>query len=332
MLRQTDWVELCEQAEQQGECLCTPTHFGVQFNLPGKLGEGGDRILHLKSGLTIHIRNARLPQPLIIEQQHDAAFPVTAKFYLSGSSHIQTPGEVGIAADYEELAGYSYFYYLPNLTEVEEWPADVPIHVVMIYSQIDYFHTRVDASSFPTSLQGLFKDSPQCFHHSLGAMSPAMLQTLQQLLRCPYQGMTQHLYVESKALELLALQFDQLTTHPEVRGPIVLGADDLDRLYDARDRLVQQSMNPPSLIELARQVGLNDRKLKQGFRQLFNTTVFGYLQDYRMQQAQQLLRQTNLTVAQIATQVGYRNPEAFSTAFRRKFAVSPKAYQLEQRG
>ena len=85
-------------------------------------------------------------------------------------------------------------------------------------------------------------------------------------------------------------------------------------------------------MELAHEVGLNDYKLKQGFRHLFGKTVFGYLRDYRMEQAQHLLQQSNLTITQVAAQVGYRNPEAFSTAFRRTFAISPKAYPLGQRG
>ena len=89
--------------------------------------------------------------------------------------------------------------------------------------------------------------------------------------------------------------------------------------------------NPPSVLALSHRVGLSDRKLKQGFRELFGTTVFGYLRDCRMEQARSLLRHSHTTVAKVAAQVGYRNPEAFSTAFRRKFSVSPKAYQLGQR-
>ena len=90
-------------------------------------------------------------------------------------------------------------------------------------------------------------------------------------------------------------------------------------------------MHSPSLIDLARQVGLNDRKLKEGFRHLFGATVFGYLRDYRLQQAKELLHDYDLTIASIATTVGYKSPEAFCNAFRRKFDVSPKAYQLRQR-
>ncbi|MEM0943833.1 MAG: AraC family transcriptional regulator, partial [Pseudomonadota bacterium] len=95
-----------------------------------------------------------------------------------------------------------------------------------------------------------------------------------------------------------------------------------------RELLIHDVQKPPTLAELAQQVGLNEYRLKQGFRQVFGTTVFGCLHHCRMQQAQHLLRNSNLTIAGVAAQVGYLSPEAFSTAFRRKFTVSPKAYQL----
>jgi AraC-like DNA-binding protein len=74
-------------------------------------------------------------------------------------------------------------------------------------------------------------------------------------------------------------------------------------------------------------VGINDRKLKQGFRQVLDTTVFGYLTHKRMEVACQLLRQQR-SVAAVAAAVGYDSPTAFSGAFKRKFSITPKAYQL----
>jgi AraC-like DNA-binding protein len=95
--------------------------------------------------------------------------------------------------------------------------------------------------------------------------------------------------------------------------------------------LLNHVANPPTLLELAHQVGLNDRKLKQGFRSVFGTTVFGYLRHYQMQQAKQLLLMPGTTIASVAQAVGYRNPEAFSVAFRRTFDITPKSYQLQHR-
>lgn len=306
------------------------TEFGIKASLPQKLGVGGDRLIYLRDGLTLQIRNARLWQNISIEQQHEHSFPLVSKFYLSSFSRIQTPGVSDIADDYEEMAGCNYLYHLPNHTEFEEWQSDKLIQVVMVFANADYFRAfNLDRDALHNPLQKLIQgDANQRFHQSFGT-TPAMHQVLQQILHCPYQGLTQQLYLESKALELLALQFAGWKADAFSRQTI-LRSDDIERLHHAKEILVQHSANPSSLMELARQVGLNDRKLKQGFRHLFGTTVFGYLQDYRMQQAKQMLQDPNLTIAHVAATVGYKNPEAFSTAFRRKFAVSPKVYQLQQ--
>jgi AraC family transcriptional regulator, transcriptional activator of the genes for pyochelin and ferripyochelin receptors len=322
--------EFFEQAQQQNEPVFQSTEWGMRVNLPKKLGDGGDSVIQLREGLTLHVRSAKLWQTMEIEQQHESIFPLTAKFYLSGSSRVQTQGVTDIQPDYEEVAGCNYLYCLPDLTEIEAWPASELIQVVMVCASIDYFRGfNLPCKAVPKPLQDLLEcNSAQRFHQSLGTTTPEMYQLLQQILYCPYQGLTQHLYLESKALELLALQFAQWTEDDLPSEQIPWRTEDIERLHHAKEILIQHSTKPPSLVELARQAGLNDRKLKQGFRHLFGTTVFGYLQDYRMHQAKQLLHDADLTIASVAATVGYKNPEAFSTAFRRKFAVSPKAYQL----
>ena len=106
-----------------------------------------------------------------------------------------------------------------------------------------------------------------------------------------------------------------------------LKADDLERIYRARDILVQDLEQPPSLLELAQQAEMNDFKLKRGFRHVFGTTVFGYLHQCRMEKAQQLLETNADSIAQVAQTVGYASPSQFSAAFKRKFGISPKAYK-----
>ena len=84
--------------------------------------------------------------------------------------------------------------------------------------------------------------------------------------------------------------------------------------------------DPPSLPELAKQVGLNERKLQQGFQELFGTTVFGVLHDYRMERAKQLLETERMTVGAIANAVGISHRGYFATAFKRKFGTTPRDY------
>ncbi|MBE9180596.1 helix-turn-helix transcriptional regulator [Oculatella sp. LEGE 06141] len=326
-----DVQALTERAQQQGEIIHQRTAFETQTNLPSILGNGGDRCIHLRNGLTIHIRQAILRQPLSLEQQHDSVFPLTAKFYISGSSRVKTKGVAEVESDYIETPGYNYLYYLPDLTEVEEWQSDEMIQVVMVYAPADYFRSFYSNEiGLAQSLQRLLKGyGTRRFHHPLGRTTAAMNQVLQQILHACYQGLTQQLYLESKALELLALQFSQWTEEPSSRERSRrLSPHELEQLHAAKDKLVRNVSHPPSLAEIAQQAGLSEYRLKQGFHQVFGTTPFGYLHHHRMQIAQELLLNSDLSIAGVAARVGYCNPEAFSTAFRRRFGINPKAFQL----
>jgi AraC-like DNA-binding protein len=85
--------------------------------------------------------------------------------------------------------------------------------------------------------------------------------------------------------------------------------------------------DPPTLIELARLARINDCKLKLGFRQVFGTTVFGYLHDCRMEQSRQLLEAGEMSVAEVTCALGYANRSHFAIAFRKKFGMNPSTYR-----
>jgi AraC-like DNA-binding protein len=151
---------------------------------------------------------------------------------------------------------------------------------------------------------------------------------LHQILGCRFAGPTRAIYLEAKAIELLGLALDQATDHEAQapRRPVALTADDIERLHAARAILERDLDRPPTLLGLARAVGLNDHKLKAGFRRLFGTTVFGYLHRQRMERARELLDGRRLSVAEVAAMVGYANPSHFAAAFRRAYGVPPRSY------
>lgn len=327
-----DLEELAAIAQQNGETLRRGTNFELEARLPRSVGEGNVRRISLRNGLKLQILNSKLRHPIKLERQHEGNFPLTAKFYLSGSSRIRTKGPAltNAKADYAEMSGCHYVYHLPEITETEDWSSDQWNHAVMIYAQADYFQTLSQSETplAPALKRLLEGDTSQRFHQALGPISPAISQVLQQILKAPYQGMVQQLYLESKALELFALQFAQWSEMRPSESMRCLSKYESERLQMAKTILTRNISKPPTLSELAQQVELNEYRLKQGFQQVFGITPFGYVHHCRMQYAQHLLRNSNLTIAGVAARIGYRNPEAFSTAFRRKFAVSPKAYQL----
>jgi AraC-like DNA-binding protein len=106
-----------------------------------------------------------------------------------------------------------------------------------------------------------------------------------------------------------------------------LRQEQIEAIQEAQTILVNHLDCPPSLKTLAQQVNLNERQLKEGFRQLFGTSVFQYLYEQRMARSRQLLIETDMNVTEVAHHVGYRSIPSFSKAFRRKFGISPRHYQ-----
>ena len=83
--------------------------------------------------------------------------------------------------------------------------------------------------------------------------------------------------------------------------------------------------SPPTITELARQVGLNRSRLCVEFKEIFGTTVFEFCQGYRMNKARELLQDRNLSIAQVAESVGYEHATNFTSAFKKQFGFLPKA-------
>ena len=94
-------------------------------------------------------------------------------------------------------------------------------------------------------------------------------------------------------------------------------------MYKVKTILENNLEAPLSLMELSRTVGINDFKLKKGFKEVFGNTVFGYLNELKMNRAQLLLLNNDLSVAEIARLTGYKNPTHFTAAFKKKFGVLP---------
>ena len=140
------------------------------------------------------------------------------------------------------------------------------------------------------------------------------------------------MYLESKAIELLALLIEEeADIHQDKAQADLASLDNRDRIQYAQEILMNNLTNPPSLMELALQVGMCDYNLNRGFKEVLNTTVFGYLRDRRMERAQQFLLDGQLKVATVAHAVGYNSPTSFNAAFKQKYGMSPKAYQLSVR-
>jgi AraC-like DNA-binding protein len=158
-------------------------------------------------------------------------------------------------------------------------------------------------------------------------IDPHIHRVAHELLESESMGSAAHIYRQAKVLELFSLFLRWDRPLPASRERPFLRADDLERLHHARSILLKRMLDPPSISELARLAGINEFKLKKGFRELFGDTVFGVLGQHRMALARRLLLDTEQSVQQIAAQCGYEHQSHFSTAFRRHAGCAPLEFR-----
>jgi len=329
VITQSEYDDLWDEAKNRGEVTWHHDHFERWRPLPKALGQGEVRIIDLQPGLTLTLETSFYQRPIYLDYYYSKRDKLLSNFYLAGSRRMINPG-IQLEDDREETAGEACLCYISEARSIEYFPAEQPLKHLHIAIDLDWISSfgMEQANDSPLLKKIMAGKSLDSFHLSLNAINPVLQQTLCNILSCPYQGTVKRIYLESKVLELLALQFHQLAEIPNSASPhLNLRPADMERLHLAREILQQQFDAPPSLFTLARQVGLNDCKLKQGFRQLFGTTVFGYLQRYRIEQAEELLRDRDQSIADIAHRVGYASPSQFCHAFKRHLGITPSAYR-----
>ncbi|WP_019991484.1 helix-turn-helix domain-containing protein [Rudanella lutea] len=197
-----------------------------------------------------------------------------------------------------------------------------PSRVLSVYLQPDVFGQLVGYPSL-----GVPEETDVAEPLSCRPITAAMQTVLEQITGCGLSGAVRRLFLEAKVMELLALQQEQLKASLATSPPAE-SHPDADRLQEARRLLEERFDNPPTLSELSRLVGMNEFKLKKEFKALYKETVYGWVLNYRLEHAYDLLKTGRYSVSEVAYTVGYQHPAHFTTAFRKKFGLAPREVDI----
>lgn len=146
-------------------------------------------------------------------------------------------------------------------------------------------------------------------------------QVINEIIYCQYTDALKDLFLLSKSIELLVLQAELYGLNTSTR--FIKSNSDKQKLFEAKEILTQQIDCPPTISQLSKLVSLNEYKLKKGFKEIFGTTVFGYIHHSRMNLAKRLLLGTDKSAKEIAYETGYSSPQHFSKAFKKEFGNTP---------
>ncbi len=157
-------------------------------------------------------------------------------------------------------------------------------------------------------------------------MPPHVRMTVHQIFNCPYRGVLKRLYLESKSMELIISLLWEAKHVPLENRKLQLRHLDRERIHFAKEILLSDMGNPPSLHELAKKTGLNEHKLNRGFKQEFGTTVYKLYQVHRIEESKDILDEGRLNIDETAYLLGFSDTTHFINHFKNYFGTTPGAY------
>jgi|GEM_PF-133918 len=154
---------------------------------------------------------------------------------------------------------------------------------------------------------------------------------LRQVLHLEMDGQFKKMYLKAKLLEIMALYFSYTAAdkNTELNCPFLENPEDIKRIRKAKQLLLAHVSEPLTIRQLSKLAGINEFKLKNGFKDLYGAPIHSYLNEFRMQEAIRMLEKCNYTVNEIAYMLGYNKASNFISAFKRKYGMTPKKYELE---
>jgi len=296
------------------------------FAGPAVYDSAGAQAVALRPGLTLQLARVACGVPFRAEFAIQDS-PVIFGFMLAGLNRCRYEEGPLRRSTRVHGSGSNRITYLPETAGVLECRAGM--HRLSIIATREFLepYLALGRARTPGGLAAALGGRKEAFQWA-GRRSVDKMRLVADILGQPYCGGLRRLHLEARALELVGMQLGELLAPGAglSRTP-ALGAADEARIREAREILVRDMENPPSLAGLARLAGVNERKLKTGFKQVFGLPVFEYFRNYRLEMARELLGSGAMTVTEAAMHVGYRSLGHFSAEFRRKFGQTPKKFQ-----
>lgn len=155
---------------------------------------------------------------------------------------------------------------------------------------------------------------------------PELLHVASNVLQCRFaEGLARRAYLYSKAIEAIGIGLDAVIRQTSDKPPKPFTKEEMSRLHAAISLIDLHYSADWTIARISREVGLNERRLKEGFRLAIGTSVHRYLRATRLDAAAALLS-AGSSVTEAAYAVGFDNLSHFSKAFREVKGVLPSRF------
>ena len=210
----------------------------------------------------------------------------------------------------------------------KELPIDVELSpntwLVSVLISITKFHALF--SSDADHIPFLSSENTAKKYYDNLPFNSSIAVVLSQVLQSKIHDSIKELYIKGKVYELLSLYFNKSEDLSVEQCPFLVDEENVRKIRKAKEIVLERMTDPPSLENLAVEIGLSLKKLKEGFKELYGDTIYAYLLDHKMEEARRMLNSKKYNVNEVGLKLGYSTASHFIAAFKKKYGTTPKKY------
>lgn len=231
----------------------------------------------------------------------------------------------GVDKDYGVQNNSHNIFYGKDLEGKMTWKSNEIFFFEVNLNPVFFENYLLDNALFNAFKRKMSKKEATALSEHNHPITPQMLFIINQIINCNFKDEFRRLFLEAKVLELLLLQLEQIETCSFCFDDkkVVKEKSNIEKMYFVKDIIDDNLFKKLTLSELSNEIQSNECTLKRTFKNTFNTTVFSYIKEQRMLKAKQMLLDSDITINEVADVVGYKNPQHFSTAFKKYFGYVP---------
>lgn len=242
-------------------------------------------------------------------------------FALNNSCEISFLNEVN---PIELEANQNALVYFPERDIEVNCKLDQQSHLYIIVTAIGYFHKILKQNNNAPS--PIDFNVNKVAYSKVQEIDPQVKVILHQFHSKKIDSQFKALFVKGKVLELLSIYLNSENHIDTQKCPFMSDYENISKIKHAKDIIIEEMANPPSLEDLSKQIGLNIKQLKTGFKAMYGLPVYAFLLNYKMDYARKLILQENIAISELSTLLGYSSSSHFIAAFKKKYKLSPKQF------
>lgn len=274
---------------------------------------------------TLRAFEGKMPTDVVFYDQQGRGLDMLGScIFLKGKVKTFLPdGEVDIVS----YNGSHNFKFDPNNEFRHLCQADTELNFIHISYTPQFFHQLLPENEpWAEKLKTKIEKKERLVGDHFAAISLAQEQALANIFSTPLTGKLGYMMIETSIIQLILLQMYSLFHKEEAFRQPAANKRDTELIQELKHYLNSTYLDDHSISALAQRFGTNTNKLMTLFKKMFGKSIFEYITDQRMEHARRLLREEGLLVTEVSRNIGYKNPNHFSTAFKKRFGVQPTSF------